>query len=243
MMLEYGAPVMRGLIDGLRQARSFLSIARATLLYALDAFAVPTGVIEVHASTGRPVLCVATLDLDPSELRAYLDHGYRCDQQLERLRGTHAPSSSEQEAGRVTLLAPLLGDGVVIGALRLVGTRTVRADDIAQLAAICTHVSVRLAQVGFAAPIDRHPLVGLTRRQRQVARLVAMGRSNIEISHDLAVSPNAVKKHLGLALAVIGVANRTELAAVANRAAAAIELLDSEHLELPGFQIVRNSSV
>ena len=52
----------------------------------------------------------------------------------------------------------------------------------------------------------------LTDRELEVLRLLAAGRSNQRIAHDLVVALNTVKKHVTHVLAKLGAANRTEAA-------------------------------
>ena len=61
-------------------------------------------------------------------------------------------------------------------------------------------------------------LVGqLTDRELQVLRLLAAGRSNQRIAHDLVVALNTVKKHVTHVLGKLGAANRTEAVARARQ--------------------------
>ena len=53
----------------------------------------------------------------------------------------------------------------------------------------------------------------LTHRQREVALLIARGRPNADIAVTLQLSENTVKKHVKDIFDVLGIANRTELAA------------------------------
>jgi DNA-binding NarL/FixJ family response regulator len=55
-------------------------------------------------------------------------------------------------------------------------------------------------------------LAGLSRRQRDVLRLVADGRSNVEIAGDLFISVNTVKFHLRCIFRQLGIANRVQAA-------------------------------
>ncbi|MFK3983520.1 response regulator [Micromonospora sp. NPDC050397] len=58
---------------------------------------------------------------------------------------------------------------------------------------------------------------GLTGREVEVLALIARGLSNAEIGRALFVAPATVKTHVNNAFAKIGVRNRTEAAAYANR--------------------------
>jgi DNA-binding CsgD family transcriptional regulator len=58
---------------------------------------------------------------------------------------------------------------------------------------------------------------GLTAREREVLRLLAAGKSNPEIGAALFISPRTAQAHLTSILAKLGVASRTEAAAVAVR--------------------------
>ena len=57
----------------------------------------------------------------------------------------------------------------------------------------------------------------LTDRELQVLRLLAAGRSNQRIAHDLVVALNTVKKHVTHVLGKLGAANRTEAVARARQ--------------------------
>jgi two-component system response regulator DesR len=74
--------------------------------------------------------------------------------------------------------------------------------------------------------VDRHPSVGpdasrldgLTTREREVLRLVAEGWSTADIAGMLGISPATVQRHVGSALAKLGVRSKVEAAKVAWRA-------------------------
>jgi DNA-binding CsgD family transcriptional regulator len=56
------------------------------------------------------------------------------------------------------------------------------------------------------------PPFGLTRRETDVLRWVARGKSNPEIAANLSIAPGTVKKHLDHIYAKLGVSTRTEAA-------------------------------
>ena len=58
---------------------------------------------------------------------------------------------------------------------------------------------------------------GLTRREREVLALVAQGRTNRQIADELFISENTAGVHVSNILGKLGVASRTEAAAVAVR--------------------------
>ncbi len=65
-----------------------------------------------------------------------------------------------------------------------------------------------------AGPVRRDELV-LTRRELEVLRLVAAGRSNGEIAKQLFIATKTASVHVSNILAKLGAAGRTEAAAIA----------------------------
>ncbi|MCC2277495.1 response regulator transcription factor [Streptomyces sp. ET3-23] len=59
--------------------------------------------------------------------------------------------------------------------------------------------------------------LGLTPRERDVLRLVALGHSNGRIAEELFISPKTVSVHVSNILAKLGVSGRGEAAATAHR--------------------------
>jgi NarL family two-component system response regulator LiaR len=57
----------------------------------------------------------------------------------------------------------------------------------------------------------------MTERERAVLALMVEGLNNTEIAEKLVVSPSTIKSHVGNILAKLGVASRTEAAALAGR--------------------------
>ena len=64
-----------------------------------------------------------------------------------------------------------------------------------------------------AARIAKAEADGLTRRERDVARLVALGKANKVIAHDLGIGERTVEGYVASALAKLGFDSRARLAA------------------------------
>jgi DNA-binding CsgD family transcriptional regulator len=78
----------------------------------------------------------------------------------------------------------------------------------------------RLAQLRGRAPYGQHADTladprGLTRREREVLDLLAVGHSDADIAAELCISPKTVAKHVGAILVKLGVRNRTQAAGYA----------------------------
>jgi DNA-binding CsgD family transcriptional regulator len=67
---------------------------------------------------------------------------------------------------------------------------------------------------GPAIPVGELQRRGLTRRQAEVLRLVAMGRSDQHAADELGIGIRTVQKHLERAYRALGVGNRSEAAGV-----------------------------
>ena len=93
-----------------------------------------------------------------------------------------------------------------------------------KLLADAEQLAARFSMAGLAEEInglseaaaENYP-DGLTRREIEVLRLIAMGRSNKDISLVLSISLSTVATHVRSILGKTGCANRTEAAAYANR--------------------------
>lgn len=69
-------------------------------------------------------------------------------------------------------------------------------------------ITVAGAPAAFPAAAVLRARYGLTRREADVARLVACGRSNAEAARELSVSPHTVRHHLEAAVAKLGLSGR-----------------------------------
>jgi len=93
---------------------------------------------------------------------------------------------------------------------------------------LARHVSAESELLGVTLSSETRPLprvpkprtadnFGLTRRESEVLRLVAIGRSNQQIASALFLSPSTVGVHVSNILAKMNVSSRTEAGAVAHR--------------------------
>ncbi|MCI0437045.1 MAG: LuxR C-terminal-related transcriptional regulator [Gemmatimonadetes bacterium] len=165
--------------------------------------------------TVRTVPLRAAADLAEGILataRGEHDHARRClEDAVDRFATTGAPF--EAARARIELARCLLALGRAPDA-----EREARAA-IDTLAALGAEAELRRARALLAATSRRGPpaLAGLTRRERQVLRLVAQGLANRQIARKLVISEHTVHRHVANILRKLGVASRTAAAAIAAR--------------------------
>ena len=90
----------------------------------------------------------------------------------------------------------------------------VLADEGTPMRALLARLPAARPRSAAAPPGLAEPLTG---RELEVLRLLATGRSNQRIAHDLVVALDTVKKHVTHVLGKLGAANRTEAAARARQ--------------------------
>ena len=133
---------------------------------------------------------------------------------LERLGEVEAPferALTQARAGTALIAAGERELGVerLTGAyhtLRKLGARPFANYAAADLEAAGEHVDMRLGRRAARDLKQR----GLTRRELEILRLVAVGRTNREIAHQLFLSPRTVDMHVRNMLAKLGCRSRTE---------------------------------
>ena len=164
-------------------------------------------------------------------LAACLDYWTRLiEAELSRLRGPSEPVRWERAlAGmrrrrhadleiyaQVRLAEALAESGEVDRAARELAEAYARARTlgaaplIEQIDTVARRARLRIAGTAATPSAD-----GLTRREREVLALVAEGRTNRQIGEALFISAKTASVHMSNILAKLGVANRTEAAAVA----------------------------
>ncbi|MGO4757656.1 LuxR C-terminal-related transcriptional regulator, partial [Streptomyces sp. 2MCAF27] len=78
-------------------------------------------------------------------------------------------------------------------------------------------IPLRQADGKTAPPPTPAAALGLTKREQDVLRLVAAGRSNRQIAEELFISPKTASVHVSNILAKLGASGRGEAAAIAHR--------------------------
>lgn len=89
--------------------------------------------------------------------------------------------------------------------------RIMAAFDVTRRAALAAAIHPPGSAAGRSAAAP----VALTRRQLEVAGLIARGRTNTEIAAELGISPRTVERHVSTALTASGAGSRTGLARLA----------------------------
>jgi DNA-binding CsgD family transcriptional regulator/tetratricopeptide (TPR) repeat protein len=88
---------------------------------------------------------------------------------------------------------------------------------VAAISSATSTTSARAPIVASTGPALNGPAAVLSRREIEVLRLMALGRSNREISDELSISVNTVFHHVGNIFNKTGTTNRTEAASYAHR--------------------------
>ncbi len=115
------------------------------------------------------------------------------------------------------MTGPLVGGGSLIGAVyfaRVGDTPAFHHQNIADLSAVCTHMSACLATLGMRQTrLNFSSTNRLTPRETQIAELVAQGLTNAEIGEKLWITENSVKQALKRMFRKLKVVNRAEMVA------------------------------
>jgi LuxR family maltose regulon positive regulatory protein len=143
-----------------------------------------------HASALGALTEALTLGCRPGYVRVFADEGAPMRALLAQLPAARA--GQQHASGRI-------GPGYLAALVRACGQPDAAAPR---------------SRAAGAAPGLTEPLTG---REMEVLRLLATGRSNQRIAHDLVVALDTVKKHVTHVLGKLGAANRTEAVARARQ--------------------------
>jgi DNA-binding NarL/FixJ family response regulator len=179
----------------------------------------------LHAATGEAALSLA--DANPDLALALVDFQLPDTDGLvllARLRERHPAlpavmisASEEGELVRAALARGAAGfipksskRAVLLGALRIV----LEGEVYVPLAAIATEPTAARRSPGSGTRSLKRADTVLTPRQLEIARLIARGLTNREISDVLGIAPGTVKAHVVATFEALDVSNRTEAAMV-----------------------------
>src|SRR5262249_49919935 len=200
-------------IPALRWAVSFFATAHAdadarACANALARIAGASGQPEALSALGHALGEIALLDGDPQQavqqfrqaLDLLRDVATPYCHASTQLRGGIACAAANQRDAAVAHLANAYRTARKLGA-RPLATRIAQA-----LAALGEPIVERLGQ-GAAG---RFRSADLTRRQREILQLVALGQTNAEIARGLVLSPRTVEMHVANILATLDSRSRAE---------------------------------
>lgn len=115
------------------------------------------------------------------------------------------------------MTGPIIGYGKLIGTIhfaRIGITPAFNNQDLSNLSAVCMHLSACLTDLRSQAVPTENPYIKLfTKREIQIANLVAQGLTNAEIGKELWVSQNTVKQALKRMFRKLEVSSRTAMIA------------------------------
>lgn len=113
------------------------------------------------------------------------------------------------------MIGPIVSEGQLVGGIgftRDLQGGAFQAHNLADLSALCLHLSTRLASLrSQPTPLQSLATHRLTPREAQIVELVAEGLTNAEIGAALWITEHAVKQALKRLFRKVGVASRTEL--------------------------------
>jgi len=214
----------------LAAATSFVDAAAVTCALARELGA-HGAMVLLHTASGPPGLAIDSLAELSDERRLYtLSRQHWLENPIfELLRKRPGVIGREALDGRAfgelcwqdrppgarchVFVAPLIGPQGWFGTIVFV-CRTPPALELERkLSLLATHLSVWCTDRGIGV-LPEIPGPQLARRQHQIARLAASGRTNGEIAEQLGISINTVKVRLKQVFDRLAVNNRTELANV-----------------------------
>lgn len=112
---------------------------------------------------------------------------------------------------------PIVCDGRLVGTLNLArehGNPAFNVNDLADMSALCLHISAKLATLRAKPKTSLCPLASrLTPRELEIAELVARGLTNAEIGEKLWITQNSVKQALKRMFRKLEVSARAEMVA------------------------------
>jgi DNA-binding CsgD family transcriptional regulator len=161
------------------------------------------------------------------ELVAVADSDATAAVALSGLIGTRTPAGERPDLGpylerfglAAEFMAPMRAHGRVVGqivALRRGGSQPFVALDLRLIGAVADVLGLGLAELPVATPTDGVPALDeLSRREREVLALLALGHTNREIAEQVELSVRTVEWHRARIQTKLRVTGRAALAQVA----------------------------
>jgi non-specific serine/threonine protein kinase len=147
-------------------------------------------------------------------LAGFIESALGRDERAAVLFGA-AEATARTRVTSTALLSEAHADGPILRA-RLALLRERFADAWARGTRMAPADAVAFALGGDSDPAPDAPGPGLTRREREVAALIAQGCSNREIAAALVIAPRTAEGHVERLLRKLGLSSRTQLAAWAH---------------------------
>ncbi|MEH1959643.1 MAG: LuxR C-terminal-related transcriptional regulator [Nostoc sp.] len=126
----------------------------------------------------------------------------------------HFCSRSDHEH---VMTGPIVCNGRLVGTFNLArdkGNPAFNGNDLADLSALCVHLSAKMATLRIKPKTSNSLIVNpLTARELEIAELVAQGLTNAEIGEKLWITQNSVKQALKRMFRKLKVSARAEMVA------------------------------
>lgn len=114
------------------------------------------------------------------------------------------------------MTGPIIGNGKLIGGIGFTRTRessAFNAENLADLSAVCLHLSIWLTKIKSETKELNSDINCLTPREIQIVELVAQGFTNAQIGKKLWIQENSVKQALKRIFRKLEVSSRAEMVA------------------------------
>ncbi|MEM9541107.1 MAG: LuxR C-terminal-related transcriptional regulator [Cyanobacteria bacterium P01_E01_bin.42] len=180
--------------------------AKRWMLYSVDQF--PT----IDQNSPKALKLALSLEQNPV-LRYLVQNHAAVHDELVLPPGVWRTICNRPDHGHV-MVGPIVDCGQLAGGLAFTRHRddpAFNGMNLADLSALCLHVSTRLAELrsqGLAFDCDR-----ITPREAQIAKLVAQGLTNKAIGENLWITENSVKQALKRIFRKLEVSSRAEMVA------------------------------
>jgi len=175
---------------------------------------------------GLPLPRLARMGAELLDTDSMVDYRALVEAQLAEAHAEHTPAvDGYRRAAESTVLVPSVRGTAHVGAARCLLALSHPVGALEHVAAagglLSTWAGWRVAELdrvravsGWAPAPGQHPVAGaaaLTRREREVAVLVADGLTNAELARRLYIAPKTAAVHVSAILRKLGVSSRTEV--------------------------------